>query len=53
MKAQDVFGTVLTAMVTPFTPDGTRIDFDAAAQLASDLVDAGCERHHRGVTHDG
>ena len=41
MKAQDAFGTVLTAMVTPFTSDGTAIDFDAAAQLANDLVDLG------------
>ena len=41
MKAQDAFGTVLTAMVTPFTPDGTKIDFDKAAQLANDLVDLG------------
>ena len=41
MKAEDVFGTVLTAMVTPFTPDGTKIDYAAAAQLANDLVDLG------------
>lgn len=41
MKAQDAFGTVLTAMVTPFTSDGTKIDFDKAAQLANDLVDLG------------
>ena len=41
MKAQDAFGTVLTAMVTPFTPDGTKVDFDKAAQLANDLVDLG------------
>ena len=41
MKAQDAFGTVLTAMVTPFTPDGTKIDYDKAAQLANDLVDLG------------
>ena len=41
MKAQDAFGTVLTAMVTPFTPDGTNIDFDKAAQLANELVDLG------------
>ena len=41
MKAESVFGTVLTAMVTPFTPDGTKIDFEAAAKLANDLVDLG------------
>lgn len=34
------FGRVLTAMVTPFTPDG-RIDLAAAAELANDLVDLG------------
>ncbi len=41
MKAQDAFGTVLTAMVTPFTPDGSKIDYDKAAQLANDLVELG------------
>jgi 4-hydroxy-tetrahydrodipicolinate synthase len=41
VKAQEVFGTVLTAMVTPFTFDGTKIDYDAAAKLANDLVDLG------------
>ena len=41
MQARDAFGTVLTAMVTPFTHDGSSIDFDAAAQLANDLVDLG------------
>ncbi len=35
-------GTVLTAMVTPFTPDGT-LDTDTAARLAARLVDAGCD----------
>jgi 4-hydroxy-tetrahydrodipicolinate synthase len=35
-------GTVLTAMVTPFKPDGT-LDLDAAARLATHLVDAGCD----------
>lgn len=34
------FGAVLTAMVTPFAPDGT-LDLEAAARLASHLVDAG------------
>ena len=41
VKAQEVFGTVLTAMVTPFTSDGTKIDYDAAVKLANDLVDLG------------
>ncbi|AKS34784.1 dihydrodipicolinate synthase [Mycolicibacterium goodii] len=36
------FGTLLTAMVTPFKPDGS-IDLDAAAQLAARLVDSGCD----------
>lgn len=35
-------GTVLTAMVTPFTADG-RVDTAAAARLATRLVDAGCD----------
>lgn len=35
---QPVFGRLLTAMVTPFTPDG-ELDPDAAAQLATHLVD--------------
>lgn len=39
--ALNAFGSVITAMVTPFNADGTAIDFDAAAQLASDLVDLG------------
>jgi 4-hydroxy-tetrahydrodipicolinate synthase len=41
MKAVEAFGTVLTAMVTPFNADGTKVDFDAAAKLANDLVDLG------------
>ncbi len=41
MKAESAFGTVLTAMVTPFTTDGTKIDYDAAAKLANDLIDLG------------
>jgi 4-hydroxy-tetrahydrodipicolinate synthase len=28
-------------MVTPFTSDGTKIDYDAAAKLANDLIDLG------------
>nr|WP_273732204.1 4-hydroxy-tetrahydrodipicolinate synthase [Mycolicibacterium septicum] len=35
-------GTVLTAMVTPFKPDGS-VDLDAAGRLANHLVDAGCD----------
>src|SRR3954451_5569037 len=35
------FGRVLTAMVTPFTADGSAVDLDAAQRLASDLVDLG------------
>lgn len=34
------FGRVLTAMVTPFTPDG-ELDVDAAQRVASYLVDSG------------
>ncbi len=35
-------GTVLTAMATPFTPDG-RLDAATAARLATRLVDSGCD----------
>jgi 4-hydroxy-tetrahydrodipicolinate synthase len=35
-------GTLLTAMVTPFKPDGS-LDLDTAAKLATHLVDAGCD----------
>ncbi len=35
-------GTVLTAMVTPFKPDGT-LDTVAAARVATHLVDSGCD----------
>jgi 4-hydroxy-tetrahydrodipicolinate synthase len=37
---QTPFGRVLTAMVTPFTPDGA-LDIDGAQHLAAHLVDAG------------
>ncbi|MET7641773.1 4-hydroxy-tetrahydrodipicolinate synthase [Streptomyces sp. NPDC005438] len=37
---QTPFGRVLTAMVTPFTKDGT-LDVEGAQQLATHLVDAG------------
>ncbi|RVW03903.1 4-hydroxy-tetrahydrodipicolinate synthase [Rhodococcus xishaensis] len=36
------FGTVLTAMVTPFTKDG-KLDLDAGVELAAHLVDNGCD----------
>jgi 4-hydroxy-tetrahydrodipicolinate synthase len=36
------FGTLLTAMVTPFGSDGS-VDTEAAARLANHLVDAGCD----------
>ncbi|MGX8908686.1 4-hydroxy-tetrahydrodipicolinate synthase [Streptomyces netropsis] len=37
---QTPFGRVLTAMVTPFTPEGD-LDIDGAQRLATHLVDAG------------
>ncbi|MEB3030874.1 4-hydroxy-tetrahydrodipicolinate synthase [[Mycobacterium] nativiensis] len=40
--AKTRLGTVLTAMVTPFSADGS-VDTDAAARLANRLVDAGCD----------
>lgn len=42
------FGAVLTAMVTPMTPDGA-VDLDAAVRLASHLVDHG----HDGLVLNG
>ena len=38
--ATEAFGRVLTAMVTPFTIDGS-LDLDAAQRLAAHLVDSG------------
>ena len=35
-------GTLLTAMVTPFTTDG-KVDYQQAAELATKLVDDGCD----------
>lgn len=35
-------GTLLTAMVTPFTEDG-KVDYDQAAALAEKLVRDGCD----------
>nr|MDT0657102.1 4-hydroxy-tetrahydrodipicolinate synthase [Micromonospora sp. DSM 115978] len=37
-RAPRPFGSLLTAMVTPFTPDGS-LDLDGAARLATHLVD--------------
>jgi 4-hydroxy-tetrahydrodipicolinate synthase len=42
MSDQPRFGTVVTAMVTPFGPDGS-LDLDAAAALARHLVDHGSD----------
>ena len=39
--AKDAFGTVLTAMVTPFNADGSKVDYAAVEKLANDLVDLG------------
>ncbi|MBG6223952.1 4-hydroxy-tetrahydrodipicolinate synthase [Arthrobacter sp. CAN_A2] len=36
------FGSLVAAMVTPFTADGS-VDFDATAALAAKLVDDGCD----------
>ena len=40
--AEHRFGTVLTAMVTPFTVDG-KLDLKAGVRLAKHLVDSGCD----------
>jgi 4-hydroxy-tetrahydrodipicolinate synthase len=40
--ASDLFGRVLTAMVTPFTDSGA-LDLEGAARLATHLVDRGCD----------
>ena len=42
IDAQARLGTVLTAMVTPFGPDGS-LDLATAKKLAKHLVDAGCD----------
>ncbi len=39
MPVTPPFGRLITAMVTPFTPDGSSVDLDAAARLATHLVD--------------
>ncbi|HSO69084.1 MAG TPA: 4-hydroxy-tetrahydrodipicolinate synthase [Arachnia sp.] len=36
---QPLFGRVLTAMVTPFTADGSEVDYAQVARLAAHLVD--------------
>lgn len=36
------FGTLVTAMVTPFTGDG-EVDYEKTAELAAKLVDDGCD----------
>jgi 4-hydroxy-tetrahydrodipicolinate synthase len=36
-------GRVVTAMATPFTPDGSRVDLEGAGRLATHLVDHGCD----------
>ncbi|MCW4353867.1 4-hydroxy-tetrahydrodipicolinate synthase [Hoyosella sp. YIM 151337] len=41
-NAARAFGTVVTAMVTPFTPDG-KLDVDAGVKLADHLVTEGCD----------
>ena len=41
-RQEPPFGRVLTAMVTPFHEDGS-LDLTGAANLASHLVDAGCD----------
>lgn len=39
MTVTPPFGRLVTAMVTPFTPDGSAVDHQAAARLATYLVD--------------
>ncbi len=42
MVARKPYGTVIPAMVTPFTADG-EVDYVRAAELARHLVDLGCD----------
>lgn len=42
MDARSLFGTVITAMVTPFHEDGS-MDLDSAQRLADHLVSEGCD----------
>jgi 4-hydroxy-tetrahydrodipicolinate synthase len=48
MSIQPPFGRLITAMVTPFSPDGS-IDWDGVAKLAQHLVDTG----HDGIAVNG
>lgn len=41
-RATETFGTILTAMITPFDKEG-KIDIDRGIQLATKLVDDGCD----------
>ena len=47
-------GRLITAMVTPFKPDGS-INYAKAEELASYFADNGCDglvvRHNRGISH--
>ncbi|GAA4897111.1 4-hydroxy-tetrahydrodipicolinate synthase [Tessaracoccus lubricantis] len=45
-----VFGRVLTAMVTPMTPDGREVDYAQCARLAAHLVD---DLGHDGLVING
>ncbi|MBB1482289.1 4-hydroxy-tetrahydrodipicolinate synthase [Tessaracoccus sp. MC1865] len=45
-----VFGRVLTAMVTPMTPDGREVDYAQCARLAAHLVD---DLGHDGLVVNG
>lgn len=45
-----VFGRVLSAMVTPMTPDGSEVDYAQAARLAAHLVD---DLGHDGLVVNG
>ena len=42
MTHEPRFGELLTAMLTPFKPDGS-LDVDGARKLASHLIDRGCD----------
>lgn len=42
MDVRPLFGTLLTAMVTPFNADGS-VDLDGAQKVAVHLVDQGCD----------
>ncbi len=44
------FGSLITAMVTPFRDDHA-IDIDGAERLAAHLLDTGSRRHRGGRLH--